>query len=133
MLVTVLQAMDSAYICCLQCIMHSFYGVRACDCMYLCLCFHVSSIHAHDQVFWAFYHEQMLSCRLTVMEIVRGLYELASGLDHMHDRGIADQDVQRGNVLISFTNSTWKKGDLGSAARCRIIGAYNWLDAKKCR
>ncbi len=75
----------------------------------------------------------LYACRLSVREVTLGFYQLASGLEHMHGRGIADQDVHRGNVLISFNDSVWKKADLGSAARCKVDEGWNWMDAKRCR
>ena len=66
--------------------------------------------------------------------MVVGFYQLTSGLDHMHGRQIVDQDVHRGNVLISKADGSWKKGDLGSAARCqRDDGEWNRIHPKDCR
>ncbi len=66
--------------------------------------------------------------------MVIGFYQLTSGLDHTHVRRIVDQDVHRGNVLISKGDGSWKKGDLGSAARCqRDDGEWNRIDPKDCR
>jgi len=79
-------------------------------------------------------NSDLLECRLTVKEMVIGFYQLTSGLDHMHVRQIVDQDVHRGNVLISKGDGSWKKGDLGSAARCqRDDGEWNRIDPKDCR
>ncbi|KAL0052143.1 hypothetical protein WJX82_008474 [Trebouxia sp. C0006] len=76
----------------------------------------------------------MKTRRLTVKEMVIGFYQLTSGLDHMHLRLIVDQDVHRGNVLISQGDGSWKKGDLGSAARCqRNDGEWNRILPKDCR
>ena len=73
-------------------------------------------------------------CRLTVQEMVIGFYQLTSGLNHMHVRQIVDQDIHRGNVLISKGDGSWKKGDLGSAARCkRDDGEWNYIHPKDCR
>ncbi len=66
--------------------------------------------------------------------MVIGFYQLTSGLDHMHLRLIVDQDVHRGNVLISQGDGSWKKGDLGSAARCqRNDEEWNRILPKDCR
>ncbi|KAA6426095.1 MAG: cdc2-related kinase [Trebouxia sp. A1-2] len=76
----------------------------------------------------------MKTRRLTVQEMVIGFYQLTSGLNHMHVRQIVDQDIHRGNVLISKGDGSWKKGDLGSAARCkRDDGEWNYIHPKDCR
>ncbi|DBA70658.1 TPA: serine/threonine protein kinase, CMGC, CDC2/CDK subfamily [Trebouxia sp. C0005] len=76
----------------------------------------------------------MKTRRLTVQEMVIGFYQLTSGLNHTHVRQIVDQDIHRGNVLISKGDGSWKKGDLGSAARCkRDDGEWNYIHPKDCR
>ena len=65
--------------------------------------------------------------------MVIGFYKLASALDHMHLKGFSHQDLHRGNVRISYNKSSWKLGDLGSAARFQAEEGYNWEEPTKCR
>ena len=62
-----------------------------------------------------------------------GFYEIASALNHMHSRDIVDQDIHRGNILISGGKPIWKKGDLGSAARWKVGEDWNWVESNDCR
>ena len=60
-------------------------------------------------------------------------YQIASGLQAMHVKGIVDQDIHPGNLLCSQDGTTWKKADLGSSSRNRVDGKPNVVDAKDCQ
>ena len=54
-----------------------------------------------------------------------GFQGLASGLAHIHSKGIVDQDLNEGNVLQTLDGSAWVKVDLGNAVEEKIQGRPN--------
>lgn len=47
-----------------------------------------------------------------------GWQGIFAGLAHMHYKGIVDQDIHLGNLLVSLDSKRWVKVDLGNAAWC---------------
>ena len=49
-----------------------------------------------------------------------GFQALAAGMAAIHSKGLVDQDVHAGNVLLSSDGCTWVKADLGNAVWTRF-------------
>lgn len=64
--------------------------------------------------------------------MVLGFYQVASGLEAMHDKGIICQDIKADNILCNETDTVWKVADLGNSARNRVNGEGNKIAAKDC-
>lgn len=52
--------------------------------------------------------------------MIVGFQGVFSGLRHMHENGIVDQDIHLNNLLQSLDGRAWVKADLGNAAFCRL-------------
>ena len=64
-------------------------------------------------------------CSWEVREVVVGFQGLAAGLAHIHSKGLVDQDLFPGNVLLKLDGSAWVKADLGNAASVELDGKPN--------
>ncbi len=55
------------------------------------------------------------NCRLSIRQLVVGFHGLTAGIAHIHNKGLVDQDLHAGNVLLSGDGCSLVKADLGSA------------------
>ncbi len=56
-----------------------------------------------------------------------GFQGLAAGVAHMHSKGVVDQDLHAGNVLLSQDGQSLIKTDLGSAVWAETHGQPTFL------
>ena len=70
-----------------------------------------------------------LCCRpaFTTRQVVVGFQGLCAGLAYMHKKGLVDQDLHPGNILISSDETALVKADLGSARPEEVEGRSNQL------
>lgn len=61
-------------------------------------------------------------------ELIVGFHGVASGLAHIHSKGLVDQDFFAGNVMQSLDGARWVKADLGNAAWTEIDRQPNKVD-----
>ncbi|KAL3140831.1 Suppressor of Sensor Kinase (SLN1) [Trebouxia sp. C0010 RCD-2024] len=69
---------------------------------------------------------------LTTRQVVVGFQGLFAGVAYMHKKGLVDQDLHPGNILLSSDQSALVKADLGSAEPKEVEGRPNWLGRIMC-
>ncbi|KAL3148099.1 Suppressor of Sensor Kinase (SLN1) [Trebouxia sp. C0009 RCD-2024] len=69
---------------------------------------------------------------LTTRQVVVGFQGLAAGVAYMHKKGLVDQDLHPGNILLSSDHSALVKADLGNAVPKEMEGRPNWLGRIMC-
>ena len=65
---------------------------------------------------------------MTIREVVVGFHGVAAAVAHMHRKGIVDQDLHMGNILLNLGGTAMVKADLGNAVPKEVDGRPNWLD-----
>ena len=64
---------------------------------------------------------------MTTRQVVVGFAGMFAGVAYMHSKGIVDQDLHPGNILLSLDASTLVKADLGAAVPAELDGRPTWL------